>query len=366
LRLVEGEAFAEHALPDSPAVSTEHGSPGDDAISGSWPDNLLVLVKHAHKPNDPSGREGALLRWNGSRWSELTLPHPVTPPVEYRPYLPYALLPGYDGGVLVAQSRPGERFGGRVEPFYLVGRTPRPAPDFSGLDFPSESANIPSNHVEYGALASGEPFVIHDALFQRTRRSILSLARSTKAGAVKLDTVIDVPRSIDFQFVTGQLDSRSVLVVYGQETLGPTHQTWLRVYDATSEIELGPAAKLAPGRDAVRFWLAGGKLWLHRGDVVLRLDPDGWKPHAKLAFSAGVTSVEGSAAFWANEQGKPSYFDESGTRHEVPWLVGEGQPFVLGITVRETNDVWLTARTAEGESLVFRTHAMKGLLTCTP
>jgi hypothetical protein len=364
LWLVEGETFAEHALPDSPAVSTEHGGARGYAIAGTWPNNLVVLVKNAHKPDDPSGREGALLQWNGSRWNEMKLSLPLTPPAQHLPYLPYALLPWHDGAVLVAQSRRGERHG--VEPFFVVGRTSQPAPDFSRLEFPPESEELPSSHVDYGTLATGEPFVLHHALFRRTRRSIVSLARSTKAGAVRLDTVIDVAHSVDFQFVTGQLDSRSVLVVYGENILGRTYQPWLRIYDATSEIEFGPAAKLAPGRDPVGFWLAGDKLWLHRGEAILRLDPDGWHNHAKLPAAAAVAPVPGSAAFWANEQGKASFFDETGTRHDVPWLTGEGQPIVAEIKAFGTHDIWLTARTDEGESLVFRTRTMKSLLTCQP
>lgn len=354
-RAVDADVFT----PPIPAVPLLDD--GEQRVSGYWPGGLMVLFPHAR---EPSRREaGALMRYDGTKWREILAPN-ERPSTFWTQ--PFDVLPWFDGAFLVAQTWPPQDWGAKVLPFLLEGKSSRPVPDFSVLNFPKEQIGHAAAIVKYGSLSTHELFVLHRAIFMKSNREIVALARSSAAGDIKLETLLDTPTGAFCGLASGRLGDREVMVVWMDRihVLGRVHHPLLRVYDTSGPVELGAGFDLPRGGPVKWVWLAGGKLWLRRGKEVLRFDGGVWSKFLSLPTEQPLIHEVQSGHLWSLESGKPVYYDAAAERHEVPWLVGEQLPVVRDIVAVSRDDVWLVAETAEQESLVFRTKAMKDLLTC--
>lgn len=353
---VEGEHFG-RPLPSTPPVVVD---PNERVqLAGRWPFELFALFRGARAlaPFSPPD-EGVLLRWDGRDWSE-RLPSAA----RQDGMVPVQLMPWWDDAALVGRRANLSTVSVGPPSFAVLGRSSHVPPDFSQATFPKPPGRA-SVILTYAALPTHEVFVLH--VSRVGSRSIASLGRSTSAGQVTIDTLLDSPTSLQTRLEVGRLGGRDVAAVSVEPLAPRVSRALLRLYDANGPLEFGPTFTLPAAQESIQeLRFGGGMLWLGRGARTRCFDGSVWRTCATLAADQIAYPAADGRGSWSMLGSRLLRLDELGQARDVPFLDGaEGKVAVQRIVPVAGDDVWLVAETPERESLLYRSRPMQARLSC--
>ncbi|MEO6601615.1 MAG: hypothetical protein ABIQ16_17195 [Polyangiaceae bacterium] len=356
LRAVEGDHFA-LPLPDSPPGV----SGGGVTLLGRWP--AQVYFRFSVAPLHP-GAQYQFIHWDGRQWQ--TIP---TDPARHG-LEPFDIFDWYDGASLVTQTEKWHyTVTYRVEPFLVWGKSSHIPPDFSTLAFPKDERHEEGGgDIQYATLPTHELFVLNTLTTYDFRRTTVTVAYSTRAGALVLDKVVSMDHAaVMSQFSTGRLGQRDVVVAWGYlERFGKRH-SWLQLYDGASSAKL-PVPEAGEHQEGFAdVWLAGGKLWARGGNrsKIWQFDGTSWSAFAQVEPGAELAWSAEDGSLWGVYLPALFRFEKDGRRAEVPFLAEPTKEFFgYRLFAAAPDDIWLFVGAAGNEELVFRTKKMTSILAC--